>query len=97
VTGAAFAQVDRGIPRKLSTKPGDRFYDAEVIGKLSDKIAVLFNGQELPEVASYDVDEGRVTRRRRREGCYVLDEQGVPTLETLRGEVEVRWKRESVA
>lgn len=98
MNGAAFARVDRGIPRRLSTRSGDRFYDSEVIGQLSDRIAVLFNGQELPEVAAYDVDQGMIIRRRRNsDGTLILDGEGVPSVESLKGEVEVRWKRETVA
>ena len=90
--------VDRGIPRRLSVRKQDRFYDGEVAARLSDRIAVILNGNELPEVASWDVDKGEILGRvRRKDGSFILDGDGVPTLELMRGEVEVRWKKESAA
>lgn len=89
--------VDRGLPRRLSVCSSDPGYDANA-KKLSDRIAVFLDGVELPEVASYDVDRGMVTRRvRRADNSFILDEQGVPALEVLGGHVEVRWSKESAA
>jgi hypothetical protein len=82
--------VDRGLPRRLSTNPEDRSYD-EAATRLSDRISIMLDGVELPEVASYDVDKGFITRRIRRDGAFILDGKGVPAHETLRGSVEVRW------
>jgi hypothetical protein len=89
--------VSQGLPRRLSLRKGERGYDPNA-HKLSDRIAVLMNGEELPECTSYDVDAGEVMRRcRRADGSFILDAEGVPALEVLKGIVEVRWSKGSAA
>jgi hypothetical protein len=89
--------VDKGLPRRLSLHRNDPHYDPKA-ERLSDRVAVLIDGVELAECASWDVDKGVVTRRyRNHDGHFVFDDQGLPRLETLKGEVEVRWAKESVA
>jgi hypothetical protein len=98
VSVARFAQVDRGVPRRFSACKSDRFFDAQMLTYLSDKgVDVLLDGTVLEEATSWDVDAGTVTRHRRHaDGSLVLQE-GAPTFETLKGEVEVRWQKAPVA
>lgn len=89
--------VDSGLPRRLSVLSTDPHYD-QAAKRLSDKIAVVLDGVELEEVCSYDVDKGEVVRRRRTSGgAFILDNQGIPTVERLGGHVEVRWSKEPAA
>jgi hypothetical protein len=93
VSAARLHAVDRGIPRRLSVRKSDRFHDPEIVARLDDKVAVLLDGRELPEVTSWDVDAGEITRRvRRDDGSFIFDTDGVPALEVMSGSVEVRWK-----
>jgi hypothetical protein len=93
MSAARLHAVDRGIPRRLSVRKSDRFHDPEIVARLNDKVAVLLDGRELPEVTSWDVDKGVVTRRyRNHDGEFVRDEAGIPLLERVTGSVEVRWK-----
>lgn len=97
MTAARIDAVDKGLPRQLSARSGDRSFDAGAV-RLSDKIAVLLDGRELAEVTAYDADNGQIIRRRRnRDGKLILDERGVPKFETLYGNVEVRWSKGSAA
>jgi hypothetical protein len=95
VSAARIDAVDKGLPRRLSTRSCDRDFD-EAAGRLSDRIAVMLDGVELAEVAAYDADNGRIVRRKRgKDNSLILDEQGVPSFEVLTGEVEVRWSKGS--
>lgn len=88
-----FDAVDPGLPRKLSTRPDDKSFDKAAM-RLSDRVDVLLDGTILPEVAAWDADKGEVIRRRRyRDGTLVLGKGGIPEHETLRGLVEVRWRK----
>lgn len=91
MTVARLDAVDAGLPRAISLFQRDRCFD-ENATRLSDRITVRLDGVELDEVTSYDVDLGKVVRRKRRQdGSFILS-QGEPTYEELGGEVEVRWK-----
>jgi hypothetical protein len=89
----AAARVDEGLPLRASTVAEDGNYDPKTVG-LSDKIAVLLNGEELPEASGWDVVAGEIVRKRRDNLGHVRTEGGRPTYETLRGRVEVRWIRQ---
>lgn len=96
MSAARLDAVDEGLPRRLSTLSGDLHYD-EGAKRLSDRIAVMLDGVELDEVSSYDADSGRIVRRRRHHDGSLVLEEGVPTFETLKGVVEVRWSKGSAA
>jgi hypothetical protein len=75
MSAARLHAVDRGIPRRLSVRKSDRFHDPEIVARLNDKVAVLLDGRELPEVTSWDVDSGEITRRyRNHDGEFMRDE-----------------------
>jgi len=85
--------VDAGLPAKLSARQGNRFYSDRAV-PLSDKIDVILDGVVLEHATSWDVEAGEIVRHRRdKDGAMIL-EKGAPTFETLRGIVEVRWRRE---
>lgn len=95
---ASFAAVDRGIPRKFSARVADRHYDPKILRYLNEKgVDVLVDGVVLADAASWDVDGGTVTRQRRRSDGSLILSFGTPTFETLKGEVEVRWRKGSAA
>lgn len=92
MTPSLLDAVDKGIPRRLSARRDDRYFDQEMVARMSDRVAVLLDGVELAEVASWDVEKGEVIRRRRNhDGGFMLDETGTVTFERLTGRVEVRW------
>lgn len=98
MTVARFAQVDRGVPRRFSACKSDRFFDSQMLTYLSDKgVDVLLDGTVLEEATSWDVDAGTVTRHRRHSDGSLALQEGAPTFETLKGEVEVRWSKETAA
>lgn len=91
--GGRLDAVDAGLPRRVSTRPNDPHFD-KLACRLSDRIAVLLDGCELEDVASWDVDACEVVRvKLRRDGSVLTDEAGLPTYERLRGIVEVRWAK----
>jgi hypothetical protein len=98
VSVASLDAVDRGIPRRLSARHEDRFFDQGMVARLTDRVAVLLDGVELEVVASYDVEKGEIVRQRRdSSGRAIIDEMGTPAFETLKGVVEVRWSKGSAA
>ena len=92
--GPKLSLVGPGLPERLSVLQGDVRYD-EKAKSLSDRIDVFLDATLLEEVATYDVPAGKIVRQRRSysDGALILDERGVPELETLKGKVEVRWQR----
>lgn len=95
MTVATLDAVDKGIPRRLSARPGDRFFDPGMVARLDERIAVMLDGRELADVASWDVDKGEIVRiLRRYDGTATLDESGAAATETRRDRVEVRWTGE---
>lgn len=89
---ASLDAVDRGIPRRLSARCDDRFFDQGMVARMHDRVSVFLDGVELPEVTSWDVDKGEIVRPiRDGDGTFVTDETGAHTFVRLKGAVEVRW------
>ena len=84
------AQVDAGLPVRLSCRQGDPHFADRAHG-LSERIDIFVNGSRLEHATSYDVEAGEVIRHRRDRNGDLILENGAPTFETLRGRVEVRW------
>lgn len=91
MSGADLTSVPKSLPRQLSVLRGAPHYDPKA-KELSGKIDVLLDGKVLPEVASYDVDNGEIIRNRRYKDGGLVISQGQPVLDRLTGRVEVRWK-----
>lgn len=86
-------RVDKGLPLRLSARRGDPYFQDNAV-ELSDRIDVLVDGVPLEHATSWDVVKNLVVRQRRNPDGSLVLEKGAPTFETLKGEVEVRWRRE---